>query len=103
MFFFKDLILDPIIKVLNKFNQCALSFSNTVKMTWHKYYKSCQFILIVVSIIAGLYQAVHKLPAPLEWVLNTPSHHRVHHGSNRYCIDKNYAGVLIIWDKLFGE
>ena len=39
---------------------------------------------------------------PLEWILNTPSHHRVHHGATRYCIDKNYAGVLIIWDKIFG-
>ncbi|XP_064205879.1 alkylglycerol monooxygenase isoform X2 [Anguilla rostrata] len=39
---------------------------------------------------------------PLEWVMNTPSHHRVHHGRNRYCIDKNYAGTLIIWDRIFG-
>uniref|UniRef100_A0A667HI18 Alkylglycerol monooxygenase n=1 Tax=Lynx canadensis TaxID=61383 RepID=A0A667HI18_LYNCA len=39
---------------------------------------------------------------PLELILNTPSHHRVHHGRNRYCIDKNYAGVLIIWDRIFG-
>uniref|UniRef100_G3QVW1 Alkylglycerol monooxygenase n=1 Tax=Gorilla gorilla gorilla TaxID=9595 RepID=G3QVW1_GORGO len=39
---------------------------------------------------------------PLELILNTPSHHRLHHGRNRYCIDKNYAGVLIIWDKIFG-
>ncbi|XP_052803718.1 alkylglycerol monooxygenase-like [Mya arenaria] len=39
---------------------------------------------------------------PLEWILNTPSHHRVHHGRNPYCIDKNYAGTLIIWDRLFG-
>ena len=39
---------------------------------------------------------------PLEWVLNTPSHHRVHHGRNPYCIDRNYAGVLIIWDRMFG-
>lgn len=39
---------------------------------------------------------------PLEWVLNTPSHHRVHHGANKWCLDKNYAGVLIIWDRLFG-
>ena len=38
----------------------------------------------------------------LEWVLNTPSHHRVHHGTNPPYIDKNYAGVLIIWDRLFG-
>lgn len=38
---------------------------------------------------------------PLEWVLNTPSHHRVHHGVNDEYLDKNYAGVLIIWDRLF--
>lgn len=39
---------------------------------------------------------------PLEYILNTASHHRVHHGRNPYCIDKNYAGVLIIWDRMFG-
>ncbi|XP_072365253.1 alkylglycerol monooxygenase isoform X2 [Scyliorhinus torazame] len=39
---------------------------------------------------------------PLELILNTPSHHRVHHGRNKYCIDKNYAGTLIIWDRIFG-
>ena len=38
----------------------------------------------------------------LEWFLNTPSHHRVHHGSNSKYIDKNHAGTLIIWDRLFG-
>ncbi len=38
----------------------------------------------------------------LEWVLNTPSHHRVHHGSNPTYIDRNYGGVLIIFDRLFG-
>ncbi|MDB4655899.1 sterol desaturase family protein [Flavobacteriales bacterium] len=39
---------------------------------------------------------------PLEWIFNTPSHHRVHHGSNPKYIDKNHAGSLIIWDKMFG-
>lgn len=39
---------------------------------------------------------------PLEWVFNTPKHHRVHHGCNLYCLDKNYGGFLIIWDRLFG-
>lgn len=39
---------------------------------------------------------------PLEWLLNTPSHHRVHHGVNPEYIDKNYGGVLVIWDRLFG-
>jgi hypothetical protein len=39
---------------------------------------------------------------PLEWVLNTPSHHRVHHGVNPEYVDRNYAGIFIIWDRLFG-
>jgi sterol desaturase/sphingolipid hydroxylase (fatty acid hydroxylase superfamily) len=39
---------------------------------------------------------------PLEWVLNTPSHHRVHHARNPKYLDKNYAGMLIIWDRMFG-
>ena len=38
----------------------------------------------------------------LEKFLNTPSHHRVHHGANDVYLDKNYGGVLIVWDKLFG-
>jgi len=47
-------------------------------------------------------QVVKKLPAFLEYVLNTPSHHRVHHGVNDQYLDKNYAGILIIWDRIFG-
>lgn len=43
-----------------------------------------------------------KSLGPLEWILSTPSHHRVHHGRNPYCIDKNYGGIFIIWDRLFG-
>jgi sterol desaturase/sphingolipid hydroxylase (fatty acid hydroxylase superfamily) len=39
---------------------------------------------------------------PLERVLNTPSHHRVHHGSNRQYLDRNHGSILIIWDRLFG-
>lgn len=39
---------------------------------------------------------------PLEWVLNTPAHHRVHHASNPYYIDKNFGGVLIVFDRWFG-
>ncbi|KAF9352945.1 hypothetical protein BGX26_009256 [Mortierella sp. AD094] len=38
----------------------------------------------------------------LEYIINTPSAHRLHHGRNPYCIDKNYAGTLIIWDRMFG-
>jgi alkylglycerol monooxygenase len=39
---------------------------------------------------------------PLEWVLNTPSHHRVHHGQNEEYRDRNHGGTLIVWDRLFG-
>lgn len=38
---------------------------------------------------------------PLEWIMNTPSHHRVHHGSNVEYLDRNYAGIFIIWDRVF--
>ena len=37
-----------------------------------------------------------------EAVLNTPSHHRVHHGSNQRYLDRNHAGILIVWDRMFG-
>ena len=47
-------------------------------------------------------EVVPKL-GPLEWVLNTPSHHRVHHAIEPQYLDRNYGGVLIIWDKLFGS
>lgn len=47
-------------------------------------------------------ERVHRLPRVLESVLNTPSHHRVHHGSNQQYLDKNYGGILIIWDRMFG-
>jgi alkylglycerol monooxygenase len=40
---------------------------------------------------------------PLEAVLNTPSHHRVHHAVNPQYLDKNYAGTFIVWDRLFGS
>jgi alkylglycerol monooxygenase len=51
--------------------------------------------------IVGHTQIIGKL-GPLEWIFNTPSHHRVHHGSNAEYIDKNYGNLLIIWDRLFG-
>ena len=47
-------------------------------------------------------ETIRRLPRPVEFLFNTPSHHRVHHGSNRQYWDKNYAGVLIIWDRMFG-
>ena len=47
-------------------------------------------------------ETVGKLPYLLELVLNTPSHHRVHHSSDIKYLDRNHAGILIIWDRIFG-
>ena len=64
--------------------------------------------IMTMQAISLLYQFwihtehINKLPAPIEFIFNTPSHHRVHHGSNLAYLDKNHAGILIIWDRLFG-
>ena len=47
-------------------------------------------------------ERVGRLPRPVELLLNTPSHHRGHHGSNEVYLDKNYGGILIVWDRLLG-
>lgn len=64
-------------------------------------------LLVTVAVIDLLYQYwVHtQLVGSLGWfdrVFCSPSNHRVHHGQNDYCIDKNYGGILIVWDRLFG-
>lgn len=65
-------------------------------------------MIVTVGAVNTLYQfwihtkAIKKLPAPIEFIFNTPSHHRVHHGTNPQYIDKNHAGSLIIWDRMFG-
>ena len=64
-------------------------------------------MVLTAQAISLLYQfwihteAVPRL-GPLEWIFNTPSHHRVHHGSNLQYLDRNHAGIFIIWDRLFG-
>ncbi len=64
-------------------------------------------IYLVCSQFNTIYQfwihtrLIDKMWAPIEWIFNTPSHHRVHHGKNPKYIDKNHAGTLIIWDRLF--
>lgn len=47
-------------------------------------------------------ERIRKLPRWFEAIFNTPSHHRVHHGVNEQYLDRNYGGILIIWDRLFG-
>jgi sterol desaturase/sphingolipid hydroxylase (fatty acid hydroxylase superfamily) len=47
-------------------------------------------------------EAIYKFPRWVEYVMNTPSHHRVHHATNPRYLDRNYAGTFIIWDRIFG-
>ena len=47
-------------------------------------------------------EAIYKFPRWIEYVMNTPSHHRVHHATNPRYLDRNYAGTFIIWDRIFG-
>jgi sterol desaturase/sphingolipid hydroxylase (fatty acid hydroxylase superfamily) len=64
-------------------------------------------VFITCSALNTLYQfwihtrLIGKL-GPIEWIFNTPSHHRVHHGRNPRYIDRNHAGTLIVWDRMFG-
>ena len=64
-------------------------------------------MILTMQSISLLYQFwIHtelvRRMGPLEAVMNTPSHHRVHHGSNQEYLDRNHAGILIIWDRMFG-
>jgi sterol desaturase/sphingolipid hydroxylase (fatty acid hydroxylase superfamily)/poly(3-hydroxybutyrate) depolymerase len=47
-------------------------------------------------------QLVGKIRGPVDWIMNLPSHHRVHHAINTQYLDKNYGATLVIWDRLFG-
>ena len=64
-------------------------------------------MILTLQAVSLLYQFwIHtelvRNMGPFEWVLNTPSHHRVHHASNPQYLDKNHGGWLIVWDRMFG-
>lgn len=82
----------------------ALSFATKLPLFWIGFPPAMVFFFSGVSLVYQFWihtETVGRL-GPLEWVLNTPSHHRVHHATNPRYLDANYAGVLIIWDRLFG-
>jgi sterol desaturase/sphingolipid hydroxylase (fatty acid hydroxylase superfamily) len=66
------------------------------------------FVFFICHQVAVLYQFwihteyIQKLPKPIEYVFITPSHHRVHHGTDVKYLDKNYGSTFIIWDRIFG-
>lgn len=62
------------------------------------------YVAFGVNLIYQFYvhtELIDRLPRPIEFIFNTPSHHRVHHGSEPEYLDTNYGGILIIWDRIF--
>lgn len=83
------------------------SFMSFIFWMWLPIVGFPPLMIMTMKAISLLYQFwIHtelvRSLGPLEVVFNTPSHHRVHHGSNSRYIDRNHGGTLIIWDKLFG-
>lgn len=96
------------------------NLSTALRQTWSGSFYSFVFwiplvfigfhpIMVLVQMsISLLYQywihteLIHKLPKWFEAIFNTPSHHRVHHATNPQYLDRNHAGIFIIWDKFFG-
>ncbi len=96
------------------------NLSTALRQTWTGSFTSFIFwiplvlvgfhpVMILVQMsISLLYQywihteLIDKLPKWFEYIFNTPSHHRVHHATNPQYLDRNHAGIFIIWDRLFG-
>lgn len=75
-----------------------------VPLMWLGFAPRAVFIALNLDLLYQFYIHAAWIPklGPLEWVLNTPSHHRVHHAVNPEYRDKNFGGVLIVFDRLFG-
>ncbi|MGD1846268.1 MAG: sterol desaturase family protein [Salibacteraceae bacterium] len=95
------------------------NFSVSFRLSWVQQVKILFFIPValmgfdpvmffIVHQIEVLYQYwihtefIRKFPKPIEFIFTTPSHHRVHHATNKNYIDKNYGSTFIIWDRMFG-
>jgi sterol desaturase/sphingolipid hydroxylase (fatty acid hydroxylase superfamily) len=75
-----------------------------VPMIWLGFAPGPVFIALGFNLLYQFWIHTEWIPKLgwLEYVLNTPSHHRVHHASNAEYLDRNYGGILIVWDRLFG-
>jgi sterol desaturase/sphingolipid hydroxylase (fatty acid hydroxylase superfamily) len=75
-----------------------------VPLIWLGFAPRAVFVTLELGLLYQFFIHTDWMPklGPLEWVLNTPSHHRVHHASNPEYRDKNFGGVLIVFDRLFG-
>jgi sterol desaturase/sphingolipid hydroxylase (fatty acid hydroxylase superfamily) len=76
-----------------------------VPMIWLGFAPGPVFIALGFNLLYQFWIHTEWIPKLgwLEYVLNTPSHHRVHHASNAEYLDRNYGGILIVWDRLFGS
>ncbi|MEL7121298.1 MAG: sterol desaturase family protein [Bacteroidota bacterium] len=86
--------LDAIFPVLFSLPIVMLGYDPILVLLAEFFVQSFQAILHT--------EVIGKLPKLIEYIFNTPSHHRVHHGSNPQYWDKNYAGIFILWDRMFG-
>jgi len=97
----------------------TFNFSSAVRLKWNPWSEAIFWLPLpllgfapwAIYIVYGfnmIYQfflhteLVGKLPRPVEFVFNTPAHHRIHHSRRREHLDKNYGGIFIIWDRMFG-
>ena len=104
---------------INHHSSVRMNLGTALRQSWaeqlYKYFWWCWlplvgfapmmiFVMQTISLVYQFFQHtefIKKLPKPLEFIFNTPSHHRVHHGSNVKYLDQNHAGVLIMWDRIF--
>lgn len=104
---------------VNHHSSVKMNFGTALRQSWaEQFYKYFFWLwlpivgfepwmimtMMSINLIFQFFQhteLVRKL-GPIEWIFNTPSHHRVHHASNARYLDRNHAGTLIIWDRLFG-
>ncbi|MDX2002252.1 MAG: sterol desaturase family protein [Chitinophagales bacterium] len=104
---------------VNHHSSVNLNFAVALRQSWAEIFYKYIFwlwlpilgfhpvMILTMMSISLVYQFLQhttlvKKLGPLEWFFNTPSHHRVHHASNIKYLDRNHAGILIIWDRLFG-
>ena len=105
---------------VNHHSSQTMNLATALRQSWgeqfYKYIWWCwmplvgfePLMMLMMMSLSLIYQSwvhtelIKKLPAWYEFIFNTPSHHRVHHASNIRYLDQNHAGILIIWDRLFG-
>lgn len=83
----------------------AISFIFRLPLVLIGFHPAMIFFVGAINLIYQFWihtEAIGRMPRWFEAVMNTPSHHRVHHATNPFYLDRNYAGVFIIWDKMFG-